>query len=79
MKLIAIIAILFLSGCEPVNTIKVDQCLRNQIFVACMKALPAGPASTKYNDWDEVVEACASAATYQSYRHKDYIKPECSA
>lgn len=54
-----------------------DQCLRREIFQECMRALPAGPVSAKYNDWDEVVEACSSAAYYQSLRTLSQIKPEC--
>lgn len=45
---------------------KWDQTKRTTIFMDCLKALPAGPQSTKYNDWDEVVNACESAAYYQS-------------
>lgn len=30
----------------------------------CLRTAPAGPQSTKYNDWDEVVEACGSEAYY---------------
>jgi len=35
-------------------------------FIECMNALPAGPAKTQYNDWDEVVEACRYASAQQS-------------
>ncbi len=54
-----------------------DQCLRARLFEQCLKALPAGPEATKYNDWDEVVAACESAAYYQSLRAASTIKPEC--
>lgn len=67
-----------LAACKPmVPASQPDQCLRAQIFMACLKALPAGPASTRYNDWDEVVSACESAAHYQSNRPTETIKPEC--
>lgn len=54
-----------------------DQCMRAELFQQCLKALPAGPVSTHYNDWDEVVAACENAAYYQSIREKAQIKPEC--
>lgn len=54
-----------------------DQCLRREIFQQCMKALPAGPQATKYNDWDEVVSQCESAAYYQSLKKKTQITAEC--
>lgn len=62
-------------GCA--DTTGPDQCLRREIFQQCMKALPAGPQATKYNDWDEVVSQCESAAYYQSLRKKAHIKAEC--
>lgn len=45
-----------------------DQKLRAERFDACMKALPAGPVSTQYNDWSEVVDSCESAAYRQSLK-----------
>lgn len=45
-----------------------DQKLRAERFDACMKALPAGPVSTQYNDWSEVVDSCESAAYRQSQK-----------
>jgi hypothetical protein len=73
---VALISIsLLLCGCEYP---KADQCLRREIFQTCMHSLPAGPQSTQYNDWDEVVEACASTAYHQSLRVPNLIKPECS-
>ena len=54
-----------------------DQCLRREIFLQCMKALPAGPQATKYNDWDEVVGKCESVSYYQSLKKKTQIAAEC--
>lgn len=54
-----------------------DQCLRREIFQQCMKALPAGPQATKYNDWNEVVGECESVAYYQSRKKKTQITAEC--
>lgn len=54
-----------------------DQCIRAELFKSCLAALPAGPQATKYNDWDEVVSACESAAYFQSLRKRETIKAEC--
>lgn len=67
-----------LTGCTtreemPIN----DQCMRNELFQQCMASLPAGPISTKYNDWDEVVEACQSVAYYHSIRPRGAVEPAC--
>ena len=54
-----------LTGCNDYETkprIKLDQVRRELIFKECMTNLPAGPRSTKYNDWDEVVASCSSTA-----------------
>lgn len=76
----SIAAVALLAGCgKPMEFAGPDQCLRAEIFQACMKALPQGPQQTKFNDWDEVVEACASTAYYQSVRLPEHIKPECKA
>lgn len=45
---------------------EVDQSIRREVFTNCLKNLPAGPNSAKYNDWDEVVDSCASTAYYQA-------------
>jgi len=55
----------------------IDQCLRATLFQQCLKALPAGPLATKYNDWDEVVKECANVARFQSARKLKNIKEEC--
>jgi hypothetical protein len=77
--LLILLAITALTGCEQVQEPRVmrDQCMRQQIFLQCMAALPAGPQTTMYNDWDEVVSECESAAAYQSLRPTQHIKPEC--
>lgn len=54
-----------------------DQCLRARLFEQCLKALPAGPQATKYNDWDEVVHQCELAAYRNSFRVMKTIKQEC--
>lgn len=66
MKKIFLILLVFLAGCEEYSKYETNQPLRRQIFLECMKALPAGPQSTHYNDWNDVVNSCESAAYYQS-------------
>ncbi len=76
--LLAIILSVALAGCEaPEQTTSNDQCLRADLFQRCLTGLPAGPQTTQYNDWDEVVKACEAAAYYQSRRKLNAIKPEC--
>jgi len=55
----------------------IDQCVRREIMLQCLAAIPKGPASTVTNDWAEVVQECGSTAYYQSIRHKGQVKPEC--
>lgn len=45
-----------------------DQTMRADLFQKCLAALPAGPVSTEYNDWSEVVDSCESSAFHQSRR-----------
>lgn len=80
--LLGLVAMVALAGCAedkpPVQMGGYDQCVRRVLFKECLQALPAGPTQAKYNDWDEVVEACADSARSQSYlSDKDVIKPEC--
>jgi len=74
------LVLVLLAGCvkePPPKTWTYDQCVRASLFQACLQALPAGPAATKYNDWDEVVEQCEDAASAQSVRKAGTVKPEC--
>jgi hypothetical protein len=70
MKLIAaMLALFLLTGCfgSPKSPeFATDQNVRRQVFKDCMASLPEGPRQTTYNDWDEVVKACAEAAYYQA-------------
>jgi hypothetical protein len=43
-----------------------DPQVREYVFNRCLNAT-SGPQSTKYNDWDEAIEACESAASMVSY------------
>lgn len=69
--------VLLIGGCAEQSSN--DQCLRAELFQACMRSLPAGPTSTRYNDWDEVVSQCESVAYLQSKRLVSQIKPECKS
>lgn len=81
-KIVIIVAAVLASGCAedvPVEMSLPDQCLRAQLFQQCMNSLPEGPKTAgKYNDWDEVVEACASSSYFQSIRRVSQIEPECA-
>ena len=72
---VSLLTAVLAGGCT--ETTGPDQCLRREIFQQCMKALPASPQATKYNDWDEVVAQCESVAYYQSRRKKTQITEEC--
>ena len=77
-SIFVILAVLLLAvGCSVENASGQDQCLRSQIFQHCLINAPAGPVSTEYNDWSEVVQACEAAAYRQSWRKIPQIKPEC--
>ncbi|MBS0218115.1 MAG: hypothetical protein JSR63_07995 [Proteobacteria bacterium] len=67
LSIVALFA-LVVSGCEqPVYPkYETDQSIRAERFDTCMRELPQGPQSTHYNDWDSVVDACASAAYAQA-------------
>ncbi len=76
MKKLIIIAAVALTACSD-NPTMTDQCMRVQLFQECMKALPAGPQDTKYNDWDEVVAKCDQVSYWQSQRKASHVKLEC--
>ena len=79
-RLVALVALVALAGCERLSYVPdwgADQCMRRDLFHTCLKVLPAGPKSTQYNDWDEVVARCEDAAYRQSLRKLAHIKPEC--
>lgn len=84
-KIATLLAVIFtmglVAGCEGTITEKaiLDQCMRQKLFEKCMASLPAGPNETVYNDWAEVVDECHDVASYNSYRMKANIKPECRA
>ena len=72
------LSLIFSASCggAPTSSV-VDQCLRVEIFKECLGALPPGPEVTRYNDWDEVVQRCSSAAYYQSKRERQFVQPVC--
>ena len=88
MKYAIIMACIVLAGCQKTadgtmttelkeNTSQINQCIRTEVFFKCLSAVPAGPVSTKYNDWSEVVEECSSTANWISRRKYSTIPPEC--
>jgi hypothetical protein len=77
-----IAALVLIAGCGEIAqpSVATDQCLRREVFFACMQALPKGPERiAASNDWDEVVDSCGSQAYYQSRRAPAQIKAECYA
>lgn len=64
MRRVILMLIAALAGCD--EAVETDRCERQRRFDACMGVLPAGPVSTMYNDWDEVVDACDMVALRQS-------------
>ena len=75
---ILLTALLLLAGCtEPSEMMQHDQCLRREIFMQCLAAVPKGPNSTVRDSWADVVNECENAAAYQALRKAAHIKQEC--
>lgn len=66
MRAIYTLCLFTLASCGKVCWHEADQQERQRIFKECLSLLPAGPVSTQYNDWAEVVSECEDAAYYQS-------------
>ena len=45
-----------------------DKQLQHQYFIGCLEKAPAGPQSTQYNDWNEVVAECGVQARILALR-----------
>lgn len=84
-KLAALVCAVSLAGCDDhqqviaKRTEAYDQCVRAELFQACLAAVPAGPQATKYNDWDELVSECGEQARVMSFRPIKAIKEGCRA
>lgn len=67
-RIILIALLIVLSGCSdsPWCAQGVNQKIRRERFDSCLKNIPKGPQTTKYNDWAEVVSQCDNIAYYQS-------------
>lgn len=78
-KLTLLISLILITSCEKKDRTMHDMCLQREIFKECMESLPAGPTSTHYNDWDEVVKTCGDIAYSQSKRRESTIKNECKS
>ena len=76
-KLTLLISLLLITSCKKKDKTIHDMCLQREIFKECLESLPAGPTSTHYNDWDEVVMECRKVAYYYSKRRESAIKNEC--
>jgi len=76
-KLTLLTLLSLITSCEKEDKTIHDMCLRREIFKECMESLPAGPVSTHYNDWDEVVTECRKTAYSNSKRRESTIKNEC--
>ena len=78
MKTTILIAVLLLTGCDMAPATDYDQCSRNTVFMACLAALPTGPATVgESGDWEGVVSECAAAARDQSIRDLRVIPRGC--
>lgn len=71
MKKLALllVALTTLSACDPgIRPAEwvTDKSKQQSLFLKCMSILPAGPETTKYNDWDEVVSECNRISFYQA-------------
>lgn len=70
MKRLAAVAacVLLLAGCKhdekPSKATVIDQTVRQQVFLECLKSVPRGPGklTASANDWNEVVNSCANIA-----------------
>lgn len=84
IKYVLLLSVLILMGCDKDETLEkiksktcIDQCKRTVLFQQCLKIVPKGPQTTKYNDWDEVIQKCESSAYFQSKIKCEFVKPEC--
>lgn len=72
--------ILATQGCDPDDLDShhaYDRCVEREAFAECMSLLPAGPVSTHYSDWNEVVESCSERASWTAWRLKRNIPAGC--
>lgn len=76
-RLLTVLLVLGMAGCDLPEQTTNNQCLRAEIFKQCLAQIPEGPERTVYNDWAEVVDACESAAYYQSLRKISQIPKGC--
>ena len=77
LKILIPLILTICCSCEFKEETIQDRCLQRVIFKECMNSLPAGPVSTHYNDWDDVVGACEKVAWNKSWRKSSVIKIEC--
>jgi hypothetical protein len=61
------LAICALSGCGYPHY-ESDNQEKQAFFFKCLQELPAGPETTKYNDWNEIVSECAQQAAWMTQK-----------
>lgn len=52
----------------PGHRLVPNRCDQAAIFQKCLQQLPAGPVTTMYNDWDEVVQQCKYSSIEMAQR-----------
>lgn len=62
--LIYIFILVSLVSCAPERYCypKIDKEKEQAYFFLCLKSLSAGPTTTKYNDWEGVIDSCGRQA-----------------
>lgn len=74
--MVALLFITILSACAESDESVPDNCLRAEIFKQCMAAIPNNLHDANFS---LSINACDSAALYQSKRRTSLIKKECRA
>ena len=75
-RALCVVAALVLAGCEEPASL-VDQCVRAQIFSACLDKAKSMQSHTVTNGPSDVVNECRAASTQMAWRRAELVKPEC--
>lgn len=68
--ILIIIIIFILAGCS--KTTVVDQCIRSEIFLNCIKM------STDSKLYEGTVNSCSKQSLYMAIRRVEHVAPECA-